>query len=298
MPLTVGDIRRLTKKAKRATRKAKAVKALAPKARKVVAKIAKRVMNRKVETKFLFNNPERNYDAIYGDSVPSYSTTPLAQLYTCLPQITQGDDAEDRVGNHINPVRHTTDLRFVFNEDALITTATGNVPAAQAGWDITVHIWYGYARRYKTVDDANTNGVFICANAFEDGAGNPVRWSGRLLDETFVLNRDFVQMKHKKFRMYKNAGLANALDVVAPSLSTPMAESKRVQLVWKAPKVLRYPADSSLIPENYAPIMIVGYCHNDATQASNTLNAAPTSNILQIPAVKMLKVDKLYFKDP
>lgn len=299
--VTIGDIRRMVKKSKKATRKAKATKALAPKARKVVAKIAKRVFDRKVETKYVYDNQTRTYAGIYGDSIVSYVASPLggqSQLYLCLPQISQGDDAENRVGNLINPVRHITDLKFVFNEDALVTSGSGNVPAAQAGWDITVHIWYGYACRYKTIDDVNANDLFICANAFEDGVGGPVRWSGRLLDETNTVNRDFVQLKHKKFRMYKNAGLANVLDVVSPSLSTPMAQAKRLQLKWNPPKVLRYPTDSAIIPENYAPFMIVGYCHNDATQASNILNSGPSTNVLEIPALKMLQVNKLFFKDP
>lgn len=278
-----------------ARRTGRKVRAVLPKSeQKAVAKIARSVVNRKLETQQVGTNEEYAYTAIYGSTLPTGGTP---QLFPCMPQLSQGITDETRKGNKVSPTRLTTDLRFVFNEDAIISTPTGNVPASQAGWDITVHVWYGFVKRFKRVDWLVQNEITILGEHLQDVTGTSVPWTGTLADETLDINKDVLTMKHKTLRMYKNAGLANALDVVSPSLSTPMSEAKRMRLNWKVPKTFVYNEDGALIPENYAPFIIVGYCHNDATPASSISNAGPTNDISRIPAVKMLKVDKLFYKD-
>lgn len=271
-------------------------KALAPPARKAVTAIAKRVLNRKVETKFVTSNtPEYTYQAVYGSTIP---TGGIPQIFGCLPQLTEGNTSYQRKGNKVNPTRHVTDLRFVFNDDPILISGGGPHPAAQAGWDITIHVWYGFAKRYKQLNDAViVNGTQLLQEHLQDGQGNEFPWSGQLLAELQDINTEVFQLKHKKVRMYKDAGLANVGDTASPSLTTPMSEAKRMRLVWSPPKTLTYGEDGKILPENYAPIIIVGYCHNDATQASFVANAGATANLDYIPAVKMCKVDKLYYKD-
>lgn len=279
---------------------------LTKRTRKTVASIAKRVFNRKVETKYAGVDMPSSYSpnpfqAIYGAVLP---TGGVGQLFTCVPQITQGDTTFERQGNKINPTRHTTDLRFVFNEDAALQyTPSGgsptNYPIAQAGWDITVHVWYGFAKRFKRVSEiagvANTTNIL--QTMLQDGQGNSQEWNGLLTDELLDIDREVVTMKHKKFRMYKNAGLANVGDPISPSLTTPMSTAHSLHINWKPPKTLLYGEDSSLVPENYAPFIVIGYCHNDGTPASNTGNSGATSDLSRIPAIKFFKADKLYYKD-
>lgn len=274
------------------------MKSLAPRARKAVTAIAKRVFNRKTETKYASSNtPEYTYQAVYGSTTP---TGGIPQIFGCLPQVPVGTDESSytRSGNKLNPTRHVTDLRFVFNDDPILLSGGNPFPAAQAGWDITIHVWYGFAKRYKQLNDAViVNGLTLLQEHLQDGQGNEFPWSGQLLAELQDVNKEVFNLKHKTLRMYKNAGLANAGDVTSPSLSTPMSEAKRMRLTWKAPKTLTYGDETKILPENYAPIMIVGYCHNDATQASFVANAGATANLDYIPAIKMCKVDKLYYKD-
>lgn len=287
----------------RVSKAKKSVKTLAPKARKAVATIARRVLNRSSETKFAGSPiaPSSPYEGIYGAVLPSGG---VPQLYTCLPQIAQGDSTYERQGNKINPTRHVTDLRFTFNGSAVLQyTPSGGtmvtVPISQAGWDITVHVWYGFSRRFKRVDNvtALANTTNILQTMLQDGQGDNIEWNGLLTDETLQVDRDFVTLKHKKFRMYKNAGLANVGDPISPSLTTPMATTHRMRISWKVPKVLLYGEDSSLVPENYAPFIVIGYCHNDSTPASNTANSGATSDLTRIPAIQFYKSDKLYYKD-
>lgn len=268
------------------------MKSLAPRARKAVATIAKRVLNRAVETKYVAENQEPI--AIYGDTLAGGGPP---QLFTCLPDIVQGDESLMRNGNKLNPRRHTTQLQFTFNEDPQILSGGVGVPASQAGWDITVHVWYGFAKRYKNVADVQANAAAILAEMLDTGNGGQSRFTGLMSDELFELNKEFLTLRHKKVRMYKNAGLANVLDTTSPSLGMPEYQGARVSLSWKPPKSLLYKDEVAQIPENYAPFIIVGYSHNDGTQASDITNAGPTTNPLQVSAVKMVRTDKLWFKD-
>lgn len=281
-----------TSRKTRATKATRAVKKLAPRTRKAIATIAKKVVRKSQETKYASQFQE--YAAMYGDTDTGGSGP---QVFTCVPLIAQGDESINRQGLKISPVRHRTDLRFVFNDDPQISSGSTTVPASQAGWDITVHIWYGFAKRYKSTQDVNTNSATILANMLDIGNGSVVRFSGELTDEMYELNKEFVSLKHKKFRMYKNAGLANVCDVTAPALSTPMSEAKRVSLTWKPPKTLVYKGEAETQPENYAPFIVIGYVHNDATQASNHVHSDPTTDPTYVSAIKMARMDKLWYKD-
>lgn len=278
---------------------ARAVKSLAPRARKAVSTIARRIVRRNLETKQMGTNPGYNYTGLYGSTLPVGGNP---QLFTCVPQITQGDTAETRSGNKISPTTHYTDIKFTFNPDAVLQYtppggSLGTYPISQAGWDIQVHIWYGYIKRFNRVDWVNQNAITILQEFFQNSEGDAVSFSGLSTDELLKVDKDQLVMKHKTFRMYKNAGLANVGDPVSPSLTTPMVVSKQVRLNWKPHKTLTYATDDALIPENYAPFFIVGYVHNDATDASDTANSGATSDLTKIPAIQMCQVDHLFYKD-
>lgn len=253
-------------------------------------------MSRQLETQYVVDNREQDYVAIYGDTTPA-SGAP--QVYTCLPQVTQADadTSSGRRGLKLQPKKLRTDLRFIFAPEQLISTGGSPARVDSCAWDVTVHIWYGYVKRYKTCSDVQANAQFICDNLLEIDGATQARFSGRLQDELFEKNKEFASVKHKKFRMFKNAGLPNILDNTIPAQNFPVQDATRVSLSWKPPKTLLYADETSVLPENYAPFMIVGYCHNDGTQASNTSNGGPTTNPLQVPAIQMLQVNKLWFKD-
>lgn len=296
MPSRYGSTRKMRLTGRRQTRRARAVKravrSLRPTTRKAISAIAKRVVNRTSETKYVAENQDAI--AIYGDTYPGGGS---AQVFTCLPDVSQGDESLMRNGNKLNPKRHTTQLQFTFNDDPQIDVGGTNTPASRAGWDITVHVWYGFARRYKSVADVAANGANILSEMLDVGNGSQSRFTGIMNNELFEVNKEFLQVRHKTARLYKNAGLDNVLDTTSPSLSTPEILCARMSLGWKTPKVLNYKDESSVIPENYAPFIIVGYVHNDGTQASDQANTGPTTNILQVSALKMWKTDKLWFKD-
>lgn len=270
----------------------KTVKPLAPTTRAQVAKIAEAVVKRDTETQYICDNHELNFDAIYGDTYPTGGSV---QVFSCLPQIVQsgGEQSYGRRGVKVEPVKHCTDLQFCFSPEQLISTGGPAARVDSVAWDVTVHIWYGYVKRYKSTDDVNANKIFIANNLFEIDGSTQQRFSGRLRDLTYERNAEFGALKHKSFRMFKDQGLANTLT----SQYFPAVTQKKLRLWFKPPKSLKYADDTSFYPENYAPFVLIGYCHNDNTQASNTNNSGPTSTITQIPAIQVLRVNKVWFKD-
>lgn len=250
-------------------------------------------MDRKLETQYICDNQELQWDAIYGDTIPTGGAT---QLYACLPQIVQTDDplSSSRRGIKIQPKKHVTDLQFIFSDEPLYGASAPGLRLDSNAWDVTVHVWYGIVKRYKSVDDVNGNKLFIAQNLFEINGGTQVRFSGKIEDLLNERNTDFGSLKHKSFRMYKSGGNANTgtFDQYHPCVT-----QKKMRLTWKVPETLKYADETSFYPENYAPFILVGYHHNDGTQAANVNNSGETTNISQLPAIQMCQVNKVWFKD-
>jgi len=182
----------------------------------------------------------------------------------------------------------------VFSDELLYGSSTPGARLDSLAWDVTVHVWYGMVKRYRSTDDVNANKIFIASNLFEIDGGQQVRFSGRIEDLMNERNSDFGSLKHKSFRMFKATGNANT---GTGEQYHPCVTQKKMRLSWKVPENLKYSDETSFYPENYAPFILVGYHHNDGTQASNSNNAGETTNISQLPAIKMLQVNKVWFKD-
>jgi len=270
------------------------VKSIAPRTRKAITTIAKRAVSRSIETKFSSNGSTGTSGPfqIYGDTIP---TGGPVQIYPAMMEIVEGQTANQRSGVKINPVKHTTDLIFTFNPRSL--NNSGGNTADECAWDITVHIWYGYVRKYKKQDDIALNATDIVNAMLDINSAGTTRWSGLITDEFYNVNKEFGTFKHKKVRMYKDAGQANSLDFSVPGQATPLKDATRVHLKWNPPKTLQYETDLGTLPENYAPVVIVGYGHNDFSQASNSFAPTTPMTALNTPAIQMFKLDKLWFKD-
>jgi len=271
-------------------------KALAPKTRKAVAQIARDAVKRIAETRYVQQVPAQ-YQSIYGSVLPAVNTggsTAPPQLFDCLPDTLQGSEDFNREGNIIQPVKHTTDVRCVFSSVPIDSSGT---TADKAGWDITVHCWYGYVKRYKGITDVIANATPILGNMFVNGLGTTTYFTGSSMDEFLELNKDYVSFKHKKVRMFKNGGAANVLDAVQPVQQMPTNEVARFHLNWKVPKAIHYGSDGATLPEDYAPVIVLGYNHNDYSVASSQTYTTGAPTIGNVPAIMFRKTDKLWFKD-
>jgi len=257
--------------------------------RKAVAKIAKKVVNKAAETKYVGELYSSEPTAIYGSTVP---TGGAPQIYDVCPNVSEGSAEYQRNGVKIVPTKHVVDLDLTFNTN---NDVSGTGQLDNCAWDVNVYVWYGYVRRYKNSVDILANGPNILANLLDTGTGATLPWSGSPYDHLKKLNTEWFQLKQKVVRMYRPFGQQNVA-TLAGGLTTyfPQTIHKTLRLSFKAPKVLQY-NEASTLPENYAPVVIIGYQHNDATQASNAF--AGTPSILNSPALQMMIKQHMWFKD-
>lgn len=279
----------------RRSKATKAVKSLAPRTRKAVATIAQRVMRKTQETKYVtapITTEGGQPIQIYGSTVPTGGTT---QLIPTLPSLAIGPNGFQRIGQSVQPVRHTCTLDVEFNN--IVTDLSGNGGLDACAWDVTVHIWYGYARRYKSSQDVELNASSLVNDMFELGNGNSGPFAGAPHDGLKKVNTDVLQVKCKSFRMFRSLGDQNQA-TVAGGVTTyfPQLIKRRVKLAFVPPKQLKYD-ENAADPENFAPFFIIGYEHNDNTQASNNATPGAPATILTKPAIQIYGLSELWFKD-
>lgn len=291
----------MTRKVRRMTRKVRR-----PGARKPVARLSKPVkravntlINRKMETKYVSQvmtlTGEDPIVEIYGDVYPNGTPNGPVQLWPIVPDVSEGDTEFTRDGVKIFPKSLVADVDLKFNNKT--SAIGGNGTLDDCSWDITAHVWWGYARRYKNSDDINANKVAIVENMLEDGQGASVRWLGGPLDHQLHQNNEFVSLKHTAVRMFRPLGVQNT-GTLAGGVTTyyPQIIERSLKCRFKCPKSFKYNENLSQ-PENYAPFIIIGYQHNDNTQAANTYGVSPPLLATQAPALIASIRSHLYFKD-
>jgi len=253
--------------------------------------LIKKVVNNQVETKYSATVPD-GWLQIYADTAP---TAAPVQMWSGLADVMEGVAEYKRTGVKIRPVKCCADLMFAFNQQS--GDLTGNLPSGDA-WDLTVHIWYGYVRKFKQQAGIDADITNVIANLLENGNGVTQRFQGRQSDLLNEVNKEYFNVKHTSFRMCKQAGNANlATSVGGAAVDQAQPETTLVtkRLSFTPPASLMY-NETNVFPENYAPMFIVGYAHNDGTQGANA-RASPVGSYLNVPAIQMTYASKLWFKD-
>lgn len=283
------------------SRRKKASTTLAPRARKAVATIAKRVFNRNTETKYLAYDQFETAKDIFGDTIPSSGPAQLFAVMPPVPEATTAANEYTRTGVKIQPTRLEVDVELFFNNNhPTVGGAIGGPLLDTASWDITVHMFYGYVRKYKQNADVIANSQLICSNLLDLGDGSTTRWDGSPTAHQLKLNKEYMSgMKRKVFRMSRPLGEQNT-GSVAGGVTTyfPQKINKTVKLLFTPPKTLMF-NETNDEPENYAPVLIIGYQHNDNTQASNAWIASGVvpGDVLRAPALSVYIKSHLWFKD-
>lgn len=252
--------------------------------KKAVTKIVKTVTKKAQELKYVGQLYDNEPYELYGSTVPTGAAQ--AQVFEVMPDLLEGTSEFKRIGVKIQPSKLLVDLDLRFSQ----RMAAINVD--RMAWDINVHIWFGYIKRYKYSIDLLANTTDIANNLLEDGQGNTVPWDGSPYKSFLKLNNEVNTLKHKVVRMYRPLGAQNTADGVQQTYF-PQQIHQQVRLSFKPPKTLLYNENNS-VPENYAPVVIIGYEHNDASQASNAVGGV---GVLGIPALQMMIQQHLWFRD-
>jgi len=248
-------------------------------------------VNKNIETKHAYQTLFTNWQPVYGSTLPSGGQ---AQLYNALFDLTTGTTGDQLVGNIMRPTRIYNDLQIVLNDRTF--DVGGSNTLAYDGWDVTVHVWYGVARRYKVTGDVIANAPDLLAKMFDNmfSPGTQTAFTGKFTDQLNPVNKEYFSLKHKSVRLFKGPGINNTADAVSSSMYTPMKTTATMRLSWKAPKTLHY-NDLEGLPQDFAPFFVIGYVHNDTSQAANTVTGTPS--VLNKPALQLQAGQHIYFKD-
>jgi len=179
-----------------------------------------------------------------------------SQIFSAIPQISQGIDSFQRIGDKLSPTRGRVDMTFVVD----------NTPDAYA-YDLTVHVWMLTAVSVKALDDF---GSIPITELLDGGQGTMTYFSGSQVSEQLVVNRNqFHVLHHKKFRLAKVDGVIGPQGSPRGGAVTSgigfQTNMHRLSLNVPVVKTLKYDSNSAVYPTNYAPFIVVGYSTNDSS---------------------------------
>ena len=186
----------------------------------------------------------------------STAITGVAEMYGCLPRVLQGTDECNRIGNSISPTRCTVKL------DMAIGSYNDNDP-----YDLTVHVFFLTCPQVK---QWNNYTAIPITTLLAKGDGTNVSFDGTQFVAQYPVNTaEFRVIKHRSFRMVKGFGQpftapVNTSAGATDGVISPSTQYVRIVQKIPVPKKLKYEANNSVYPTNYAPFMCIGYTRNNA----------------------------------
>ena len=193
----------------------------------------------------------------------SSAVTNISEIYAALPQLTQGVDSYQRIGDQIAPSSCYITMNI----------AVKNGPSDAFSTDKTVHVFLMTSVAVK--DLANYSAIPI-GQMLDQGNGTSGGFDGTSgAAMRPVQRKNFTVLKHWQKRMTSGfghpIGSTGTTAGNADSVITPAASFASLRLKVRTPKVLKYALASSTFPNNYAPFFVVGWTRNDSAG-----NSAPS----------------------
>lgn len=234
----------------------------------------KSVILRAQETKFVIRPPANyNTNATLQDFTAFTSgITSTNEIYGLIPDMSQGDDDFQRIGNTIQPVSLTTKVNLALN-----STTSQSVYA-----DV-------YFLTSKTVKDFNLTNAILTAQLMNVGDGTNAAYDGTSYTAMLPINKsEFTVLAHKRVLLQKGSGDPNtALSGAGLPSTNTFSYIKSFSQKIKLPSKLTYEDASRLQPSNSFPFMVVGFCGTDVNG-----NLAPITARVFVQAQS-----HLYYKD-
>lgn len=224
---------------KKSMAKNAAQKSLKPNQRKAVAAIAKQVVRKDVENKFVGGIVENSYQ--HNGQITN------ADIYPLLPPVSQGTDYNQRVGHKIRPKYLEYRVRVALNESANLTTP------------YHIDLWCLTSKRVKSynVPGGLGGGAIDMNQLLDGGSGTNVPFDATTMNALLPINyEEFNVLAHRSFK-----------------LTTSTAEDHRgisyreFRLRLKCPATLVY--DTTNYAENFAPFTVLGWSRDDGIQPSS-----------------------------
>jgi len=222
---------------------------------------------------------------LQGDVKFSTQIDSTNEIYSLLPNVLQGIDSTQRIGQSICPIslKCSLALQLVQPSNKVWTpTENGSNPAlgtvTSYPEDIIVHVYFLTCKAVKFV--GNFSAVPI-TNLLAYNGTNPVQFSGSWWDAELPVNKElFNVIKHYRVRLYKGAAwqsyVANGEDFPS-SASVPTQlwtdgyangsnNIVKIDTMIPCPKKLNYREGATDAwanqPEDYFPFMVAGWTRN------------------------------------
>jgi len=254
----------LSKAIKAAVKPRRKVKRAAGKGK--IAKVVKQVLARGQETKYVAET------IIQASVVGQAAATPGA-FFRLVPNLGQGNQDNQRIGDKVSPVRLVN--RFIFNFPSDL----------QNNQDIVVNLWIvkGKGAANQTAVAEVLPGQFLKVgngnNADPTDANQPNMLQ---VVSTFPLNTDqYTKLKHYRFRMRRGIGLptnTNTASEIAPTGVQRTDMFKTITYSCKAPH-FKYSSTGFTTPSNFYPVALVYATNADGSAYGDTLRMSINSQL-------------------
>lgn len=234
-----------------------------------------RIIAGKQETKLVINAPFNRQTSTDLEDFTAFTSaiTSTNEVYCLVPQVVQGIDDQQRIGNTIQPISLTTKVNL-----SLLGTASQNV------WvDV-------YFLKSKNIKDEAFNGSIQTGLLLNNGLGGNVNYDGTSYTAMLPVNKtEFSVIAHKHIKLESAFGDPNSALSGAGSNVSTNTYKYTASFSQKIPVPTRYTYEAStkLTPTNDFPFMMLGFYGSDTNG-----NLAPITARVYCQAQS-----HLYFKD-
>jgi len=258
--------------------------------KKQVAKIAKRVVNAKAETKMVTfyagpvqaTAPLANSTGVIADAAPvSHNpviTSNPTDILKLIPDVVQGDGDNQRSGKYINPV--STRVRCKVMLSPTSTGSTGWASLQATAYDLTFVAYLLQSVSYKNYRSLYVDNDF--SRMLEVGNGTTQNFDGTFSAANMPVSKGYYRCYATKRMQLRSSGLFSAPggSVLYPTNnnSHPLVREWTWNLTKHMPKKLIYPEDSVTAasggnePLNSSLFWAIGYYKTDGTVADDAIN--------------------------
>jgi len=241
-------------KTRKVSYKKKAVKKVSKEPSKALTKAVQKIIHKNVESK-------QGYHSVAGVSYNS-GINAVGDATRLIPSITQGTGDNQRIGDQLRAQSLIIKGAIVYNPS---TGQYGTYPNARLG----VRVMIVQPKAYGTLDDVqSTTGTW--SNYLLKKGGSTSAFAGLIQDLWAPINTDAITKYYDKVFYLDNPYQVTAVGSQDMKGSTRLFSIK----INMRNKVLKFDSSvSSGNPTNFAPVLVIGYCHMD-NSAADTLTTA------------------------
>lgn len=218
----------------------------------------KKIVGGKEETKYATN---------YQVNTPfnGVITSKTEWMYPLPSTLTVGTSGQaasgaGRIGDQISP----TSLKV----HAIVSL--GNAVARCT--DIIVNFYIFTLKDAKSKSTVSSADSALPAAFLDTGDGGFNSFNGNAWDLDLPVNRSQFNLLHKRsFRLSKGSGFLNGTGTAGDSVTGASTTFKHLHFDIPTPATLKYQYDADLTPQNFCPVMAVGYAHADGSTPDSAL---------------------------